>query len=174
MKTMHSLPNEIINEITLLANTEFLRACTGFDEEKIAELASGLSFSPGILLAEEKIHCLTTTAEAVSKSGLTNGYDVSLNEIRGILFMWLMIGIIAENTPSNMDIEEWMNFFNDLADKAGHHTHLFSDESYDEGFLQHFNKKIPKYFSHEINGTELHLLACFYAFGSNYLEYQGY
>lgn len=172
MKTMHSLPDELMNGLTLLANTEFLRRCTDFDEEKIAKLASGLSFPPDLLLAEEKSHCLTMTAEAVSKSGLTNGYDVPLNEIRGILFMWPMITIIAKNVTSNMDSREFLNFFNDLADNAGHHVQLFSEESYDEGFLEHFNSKIPEYFTHKINATELYLLACYYAFGSNYLEYQ--
>jgi hypothetical protein len=179
MATMHSLDFDFMNEISVLANTELLKCDTDFNEEKIATLAPAMHLPPSHLLSEEKIHCLSMTAKAIINSGLTNGYEVTLNEVKGVLYWRPMISIIFQNVPSSIAGRNpfggyTINFLNDLADNAGHHVLMFPDAYGDDNYLEYFNSKLPEYFTYEIRASELYLLACFFAFGSNYLEHQNY
>jgi hypothetical protein len=172
MKTMHSLSTDLLIEIARIASTELLRCDTDFDEEEIAELALGMIMPAAKLYTKEITHCLLKAAEGINKSGLMNGYEVTVDEVIGIIFMWPMVGIILENVPSDMDTKQVVNFFYDIADLAGYHLSLHSSNAFSEDSLAHFNSKLPQYFTHTIEGAELSAIGGFYAFGANYLEYQ--
>jgi len=174
MKTMHSLDLEFTDKITLMANAGVLRYTRDYDEEKIAKMAPGFSPQADFLLSSSNNSCLSETANLITESGLTEGYQVTLNDIRGILFMWPMITKIIENVPSSMDVKTCLCFFYDLSDNAGHHYLMHEDNYLKPHYLSHFNSKIPDSFTHEISSEELSLLSCFYFFGSNYLDWIGH
>jgi len=157
-----------------MANTELLRCDTDFDEEKIAKIASSLSLKPGFLLSSSKKLCLNKTANLITASGLTNGYQITLDDVKGILFMWPMITTIIKNVPSSMDVRSCLNLFYDLSDNAGYHVEMYAEDSLEDNYLSHFNDKLPDYFTHKIEQDELRLLYYFYVFGSSYLDWLEY
>ena len=171
MKTMHSLDYEFLSKLGTTCNAELLRCDTDFDEPKIAKIAYSMSLPADHLLSSNVRPCLISAAQKVSESGVTNGYELTLSDIMGVLFMWRMMTLIAQNVPPEMDARSQLNFFRDLADQAGYHVQMFEEEAYDEGMLSHFQSKLPDYFTHKIESDELRLLYCFYFFGSEYLDW---
>jgi len=167
MKSAHSIRHDRINKILVLANTEMLKCDLQLevDSEEIAQMAQSIIIEPGAILANAKEPCLLQAANAVNHSGLTNGYSVTLNDIKGIVFYSHMVEVILENLNSDVEQRHAQNFFNDLADGAGHHVQMFGIDS-----LDYFNEKIP--FEHYISTSELRLLFYYFCFATYLLEWE--
>tara|TARA_R110001606_G_scaffold346892_5_gene496065 strand:+ start:23961 stop:24497 length:537 start_codon:yes stop_codon:yes gene_type:complete len=177
MRTTHSFENELLTDIIILANTEFLRWDKDLDSEEITEMAKSLIINPKDLVSETKEQCLNQVVQSLKESGLTTGYPHNIAEIRGILSRNHMLNIISNSVeenmgPQNPSIPKNACIYNDLADLAGDHVEMFEKDAYSEEHVAYFNKKLPVYFKNRITSGELYLLYCSCCFISNQIMWR--
>ena len=174
MKSTHSLKHELLNEIVMVANAEMLRCDLhlDLDTEEITKMAQLLVTYPEALLSKTKEPCLLQVAASVKKSGLSDGYLLTLDDIKGVLFHSHMLSLIFKHVNREIELKPALNFFNDLADAAGHHVLMYAEDSLSQGCLEYFNKKLPEFFEHQITSTELRLLYYYYIFASELIEWR--
>ena len=176
MKTTHSLKHELLNEIVMVTNAEMLRCdfpfVSGLGTEEKTKMAQYLVIDPESLLSKTKEPCLLQVAECVKESGLSNGYPLTLDDIKGVLFHSHMLSLIFKHVNGEIELKSALNFYNDLADAAGHHVLMYAEDSLSQGYLECFNEKLPEFFEHQITATELRLLYYFYIFASELTEWR--
>lgn len=176
MKTTHSLEHELLNEIIMVSNAEMLRCdfpfVSGLDTEEKIKMAKYLVIDPEALLSKTKEPCLLQVAECVKESGLSNGYSLTLEDIKGVLFHSHMLSLIFEHVSGEIEHKQALNFYNDLADAAGHHVLMYAEDSLSQGYLDYFNEKLPEFFEHQVTSTELRLLYYYYVFASELIEWR--
>lgn len=176
MKTTHSVDHELVNEIVMVANAEMLICSMPFlsslgTEEK-TKMAKHLVTEPEALLSKTKEPCLLRAVECVKESGLINGYPLTLDDMKGVLFRPHMLDFIFKYVDVEIEKKQALNFFNDLADAAGYHILMYDEDSLNQGHLKYFNEKLPEYFEHQITSTELSLLYYYYTFASELIEWR--
>ncbi len=175
MKTTHSLEHELLNKIVMVANAEMLRCdlpfLSGLGTEEKNKMAQYLVIEPDALLSKTKEPSLLKTAECVKESGLSNGYPLTLDDTRGVLFHSHMLSLIFDHINEKIERKSALNFYNDLADAAGHHVLMYAEDSLSQGYIEYFNEKLPDFFEHQVTSTELRLLYYYYSFASELIEW---
>lgn len=174
MKTTHSIDHELLNEIVIVANTEMLRCDLNLDlePEVIEKMARSLVIDPEPLLSKSKEPCLLHGAESVNGSVLTNGYSLTLDDIRGVLFHSHKLHLIFKKVNPKMTLKEALNFYNDLADLAGYHVLMYDEDFLDDIYLDYFNERKLEFFDHQVTQTELRLLYFYYCFASKLIDWR--
>lgn len=87
--------------------------------EEITKMAQSLIINPESLLPKTKAPCLLQVAECVKESGLSSGYPLTLDDIKGVLFHSHMLSLIFKHVNEEIELKPALNFNNDLADAAG-------------------------------------------------------
>lgn len=170
MKTAHSISHELVHEMVLLANAEMFKCEFGFElkAEEIPKMAESMQILPEALFSESKEPCLLEAAERVYQSGLTYGYTLTINDMKGILSRSYMLSVIYKKVNGEMDHKAVLNLYSDLADAVFHHVHIFNEDI----DLDYFNQKVPEFFEHQITLAEFYLLFYYYSFAANLMEWQ--
>jgi hypothetical protein len=158
----------------MVANAEMMKCDLRLDleTEKILEMAKTLIIEPDALLSEGKEPCLLQAAKYISESDLIDGYQLTVDDIRGILFHSHMLDLIFKYVDAETEPKPALNFYNDLADAAGHHVLMYAEDALSQGYLEYFNEKLPEFFEHQITSSELRLLYYYYIFASELIEWR--
>lgn len=163
MKTTHSMPDDLLSDIRSIAFKNF-KICKYFRQQTLPPEPIEI-LEDALFNSDES--CLKEVGKLLLESGLTNGYDPEINEVRVIISMDILFHKIDKATGRASD-----NVFRDLADFVGYKVDIHGDDAFDaynEEFLGNINASVGEDF--QCSKNDFIVLWNYIRFVSMVLEY---